>query len=318
MLLPDISMADHLAELLGISKDSVYRRIKGEKQLSFDELATVAAAFNVSLDELFNLSEGHVIFHGQYVNSEDFNLESFLESMLHDVAQIQEFDQKELIYISKDIPVFYYLMFPEIAAFKFFVWTKTQMQFNEMKKMKFSFDILTDERKELCRKICDCQVRIPGAEILNADNILNDLRQLEYYRDTNLFADPADQEIIYNQLDTMISHMEAQASCGKKFHPGLEPDEHSAAIRMYVNDFFVGDNTIIANVNDTRMVYINHSAINYISTASREFAAYNFEFIQNIIRKSSLISEVGERTRNRFFNLIHERIDHSRHQVFSS
>ena len=73
-----------------------------------------------------------------------------------------------------------------------------------------------------------------------------------------------------------------------------------------------------ADFSDTLPPGLNHSAINYISTASREFAAYNFEFIQNIIRKSSLISEVGERTRNRFFNLIHERIDHSRHQVFSS
>jgi hypothetical protein len=318
LLPPDISLAEKLSALLDISKDSAYRRLKGEKQLSFNELVTVSKAFSISLDELFNLGNENIVFHGQYVNSENFRLESYLQSMLADVEQIMGFSKKELYYISKDIPIFYYLMFPEIAAFKFFVWTKTQMQFDEMKLRKFSFEILNPELQDLCMKICKCYTRIPGTEILNADNIINDLRQLEYYKDTNLFADTGDLVIIYDKLNSMVAHMEAQASCGRKFIPGEEPDTNSASIRMYVNDFFVGDNTIIANANDANYVYLNHAAINFISTGTGEFADYNFEFIQNIIKKSSLISEVGERTRNRFFNLIHERIDLFRLQKIQS
>jgi transcriptional regulator with XRE-family HTH domain len=309
-LLPsNISIAEYLADLLLISKDSVYRRLKGEKQLSFNELAKVATAFNISLDELFNLGEGNVIFHGQFVNSANFRLESYLGSMLENVDLITRYDDKELFYICKDIPIFYYLMFPEIAAFKFFIWTKTQMQFEEMKNNKFSFNILTPALQELCQKISSSYVQIPGTEILNADNILNDLRQLDYYRDTGMFENKEDLALLYNKLAEMVAHMELQAAAGQKFLPGKSPEPGAGVIKVYVNDFFVGDNTIIATINGSRIVYLNHTAINFISTASREFADYNYDFIQNIIKKSALISVVGERDRKKFFNLILDRID---------
>jgi len=35
---------------------------------------------------------------------------------------------------------------------------------------------------------------------------------------------------------------------------------------------------------------------------------YSWTFMQNIIRKSTLISATGEKSRTRFFNLIRERI----------
>ena len=305
----NLSLADYLAELLEISRDSVYRRIKGEKQLSFNELTRIAIAFNISLDELFNLNEGHVIFHGQFVNSSDFRLESYLESMLNNIELINRSDDRELFYISKDIPVFYYLMFPEIAAFKFFIWTKTQMNFDEMKQGKFSFSILTPALSQLCDKISSGYTKISGTEILNADNILNDLRQLEYYRETEMFEDKSDFLLIYERLTQMVKHMELQASLGIKCLPGKEPLPDAGEIKVYVNDFFVGDNTIIARIDDTRVVYLNHSAINFISTTSIEFVDYSFDFIQNIIKKSSLISVISERDRKKFFNLFLERIE---------
>jgi hypothetical protein len=53
---------------------------------------------------------------------------------------------------------------------------------------------------------------------------------------------------------------------------------------------------------------MNHAAINFVYSSTPAFVDYNEEFINNIIKRSSMISEVGERTRSRFFNLIHERI----------
>jgi hypothetical protein len=268
--------------------------------------------FSISLDELFNLGQENVIFHGQFVNSENFRLDAYLESMLQNIEQLSRYDNKELFYISKDIPVFYYLMFPEIASFKFFVWTKTQMQFEEMNNRKFSFDIMTPALSEICSKITGHYSSIPGTEILNADNILNDLRQLEYYSEIDMIENKEDIELIYDKFKEMVSHMELQAAAGKKLKPGSVTDEYGAPVKLYVNDFFVGDNTIIASINDLKMVYLNHAAINFVSTSSKEFVDYNYDFIQNIIKKSTLISEVGERDRKKFFNLILDRIHSSK------
>jgi len=300
------ALPDELVGLLGISKDSAYRRLKGEKQLSIDELQLVARAYGFSLDDLMDLWSDCTVFQGDYVNSENFKMESYLQSMLYNLQRLDQFDKKELSYLSKDLPVFYYLMFPEVAAFKFFVWTKTQMQFEEMRERKFSFDILTRDLKELAFKVAEAYTRIPSTEILNADNILNDLRQLEYYKETGLFANPSDPELIYCRLHEMVDHMEGQASSGKKSVPG---GGRGSSYKLFVNDYYVGDNTLLAVAGDLRLVYLNHAAINFVFTSSPGFVDYNEEFMQNIIRRSSLISEVGERTRACFFHLIHERIN---------
>ena len=54
-----------------------------------------------------------------------------------------------------------------------------------------------------------------------------------------------------------------------------------------------------------------------MSKDHKAFVRYNQDFIKDLIRRSTLISEVGERTRSRFFHLIHERIEQSRTRTFN-
>jgi hypothetical protein len=45
---PNISMVDEIAELLSLSYDSVYRRIRGEKPVALDELKVLCEHFHLS------------------------------------------------------------------------------------------------------------------------------------------------------------------------------------------------------------------------------------------------------------------------------
>ena len=53
-----LSMVDEVANLLNISTDSAYRRIRNEKTLSLEETKILAGHFKISLDYLFNLQTG--------------------------------------------------------------------------------------------------------------------------------------------------------------------------------------------------------------------------------------------------------------------
>jgi len=128
-----------------------------------------------------------------------------------------------------------------------------------------------------------------------------------------MFNSKEEIECIYDKMDEMVLHMESQASTGRKSLPGQQ--EPAGSYKLYVNDFYVGYNTVIATSRSMRVVFLNHAAINFVSTVSPQFVDYNIDFMNNLIRKSALISEVGERTRSRFFNLIHEKIARHRSQT---
>ena len=47
----NLSLVDEIADLLEISNDSAYRRIRGDKALEFEELGKLAKHFKISLDD---------------------------------------------------------------------------------------------------------------------------------------------------------------------------------------------------------------------------------------------------------------------------
>jgi len=312
-----LSLVDTIAELLEISNDSAYRRIRGEKQLSFEEIKKLCTRFNISVDQMLNLKTDAAIFNGHYITSDNF-MNEYLQDMLKSLQQILAFPSRELYYMCKDIPIFLYYMFPELAAFKYFIWMKTLLQYQQYTHTKFTLAQITEPIVSLGKSVAELYIQIPTHEIMNVDNIMTTLRQVEYYKEANLFASDQDYLCIYDKLDEMINHMERQTEVGFKFMPGQSPNSKSGSLQVYINDFVVGDNTNLAIVNGNKICFVNHNVINFINTRDQRFTDYTHQFLQNIIKKSMMISVVGERERTRFFNLMRNRINICRNNQFES
>ena len=60
---PHVSMADELSEKMGLSYDSIYRRIRGEKALSMLELKMLCQQYNISLDQVLDIQNTTVVFN---------------------------------------------------------------------------------------------------------------------------------------------------------------------------------------------------------------------------------------------------------------
>jgi len=71
---------------------------------------------------------------------------------------------------------------------------------------------------------------------------------------------------------------------------------------------FLGDNTILVDAGIFRIVFINHSVINYMATRDEIFCKHIYNSIQNTMQRSMQISSTGEKERARFFNLMRENI----------
>ena len=79
---PHKALVDEVADVLGISNDSAYRRIRGEKAVDLNELQKLAAYFKVSLDQLLNLQSDALIFTGKPQTHSATTLEGWLTNML--------------------------------------------------------------------------------------------------------------------------------------------------------------------------------------------------------------------------------------------
>jgi len=309
---PHLALVDAIAEQLNLSNDSAYRRIRGEKHLTFDEIQILASHYKISLDSFLHLESDSLIFWGKNIDRITFDFEKYLQGIVRQLEYFISFTQKQMFYLNMDIPIFHHFMFPELAAFKCYFWGRYDLDYAKFNKDQFLIEDYIDIFNTTGKKISDLYLQIPSVEIWNLDCINTTIRQIEYYRETRIFKSQQDIENVYDCLEKLVNHIEKQVEYGYKFPPGKPEQENKIKYSVYTNEFNLGDNTIIVELDGEKMVFLNHSVINYIMTNKQEFTNYTFETLKILLKKSMLISEISERDRRLFFHTLRERIHERR------
>lgn len=300
--------ADEIATLLDISTDSAYRRMRGEKTVTLDELQTLCSHYQVSLDQLMNVQAKGILFQGQYLDKSNFRFEEYVTSMMHNMAYMNSFKHKQFFYLCKDLPIFHQYHIREIAAFKWFFYLKTYFHFPGFEKQKFRFTDHPDELYALERKVLDLYNQIPSVEIWNLENMNMFFRQIEFYRDSQLFESDKDVFILYEAIEKLWSHLEQQASLGYKFNYDDADKKEIGEFKMYFNEVLLGDNNMMVILEGEKLAYVSHTTINFMLTKDKGFTENMYNHIQNQMKRSTLISEVSEKERARFFRIVRQKI----------
>jgi hypothetical protein len=309
-LLPEnIALVDAVADILNISNDSAYRRIRGEKPISLEEMQMLAAHYKISLDQFMHLQSDSFIFTGQLANASDHLLEQWMQETLKQLQFLNSFKHKHFYYHAKDVPHLHYFAIPEFWAFKSFVWKKSLLLYEQLKGVKFSMDQqIQESHQELAQKIVDIANQMPSSEIWDIDCINATLRQIRFYRSANIFETKEDLDRTCKSFLLLIDHLEKQAETGLKSGIGENHKPTNTPFHLYSNEFLLGDNTGFAELDTMKITFLNHSVINFIVTSDERFNTHIHNNFKNLIRKSTKISEVGEKDRIIFFSRIRERI----------
>ena len=303
----NISFVHAVSELLDISYDSVYRRVRGEKELTLEELKTICQAYDISVDFLFNLKSHHIGFSSVAIGEAGFNLENWLQTLLEEIKKIHLCKQTEIIYAAKDIPVFYYFEFPEIAAFKFFFWQHVLIPNGESGNHKVSLQV-NGSLFETGRQLLSHYIRIPVIEIWSEETILSILRQIEYCFIAGFFEKNEEVYKLCDVLDTFLNHVQNQAECSFQFIYGTPPEGIHYSYKLFHNEVFVNDNTILVSMDGRKVSYNTYNVINQLITSSPMFCEQIEKSLRNLMQKSTIISGTSSKERQRFFNTLHEKV----------
>lgn len=216
-----ILMADAIADLLDISYDSVYRRIRGEKPISLDELKLLCEHFHISLDQVLQLNNEKVVFNAPGINGETISFDDYLRGLVAQMKYINSFKERKMLYLSKDLPFWQFYLFPDIAAFKTFFWRKTIRNETEFSDRLFSLsEFPFEECFAIGQQINLEYNNIPSIELWNMESINSTLSQIKFYYEAGIFKSNSDFEQVVDSFEKVLIHMQLQAEKGVKFMPG--------------------------------------------------------------------------------------------------
>jgi hypothetical protein len=306
---PGVSLPVEMSELLNISVDSAYRRMRCEKNLYLDEVMLLCEHFNISLDQ-FLKTDGNSILFTWLLDplSKDYFLH-YLKNQLNTLKRFHTYEKKNIYFLARDVPWVSYLQLPQLALFKYFVWRKSILFDDTLKSEKFSLQLTDNEFLDIAKQIVALYSNLPVTEIWNADVLTSTLHQIYFYHQSGLFKSRSDFTTLLDLYSSLIDHIEKEAELGRKFFLGESPDRDSGQFTMYVNELGLGDNTMFAMLDELKITYLNHSMIQYICTSDRIFNDHIHDFILSFLGKSTLISRVAEKDRMKFFNALRRDIE---------
>lgn len=304
-----VSVVEEIADVLGISTDSAYRRLRGEKPLSFDELQVLCRKFKISLDQLFHLESNSIIFTGKTAGQEGFSFRDYIQDIVHTLSYINKFEKREISFYNRDIPFFFHFYYPKLAAFKSFFYLRCILNDPQFIHQKFVFDCIDEGLLESGRQVSEAYSQLPSTEVWNAESIDSTLGQIDYCRASGFFKNREDVNTVYDELQKCMDVIELQTEYGYKMNGDGTVHYRHIPYKIYINEFILADTTILAKLNNDHASFLVHSVFNYIYTRDRSFNELTNRHFQNILKRSTLISESGEKDRRRFFNHIRDRIN---------
>ncbi|MCX6287253.1 MAG: helix-turn-helix transcriptional regulator [Bacteroidetes bacterium] len=306
-LAPNISFVHDLSELLGISYDSAYRRIRGQKDLTLDELQLICAHYRISMDEILNFNSDNVSFTTLAIGKDGFTFEGWLHTLLEEMKKIYECKNRDFIYAAKDVPIFYYFEFPEIAAFKFFFWHKVLIPSANYKNEHVTLEV-PEALFETGRSLLRCYMKIPVIEIWSEDTISSIIRQIEYCLESGFFKQKEDALRLCDVLDLWLEHVQSQAEHGFQYMLGRPPEGIENSYKLFQNEVLVNDNTIMVHADGRKTAYLTYNIINQLITNNPVFCDQIEASLRNLMQKSTMISGTSAKERYRFFNSLHEKV----------
>lgn len=303
------SVVDEVAKLLEISTDSAYRRIRGEKTISLDELYLLCSHYKISLDQMMEISTGAFMFQGNLLNPKNFHFDAYLTGMMQTLTYFNSFKQQELYYLCKDVPIFYHWLSRDLATFKYYIWMISIFGFPEFKNKKVDLNGYPEDLWEMGQKILGTYNQLNSFELWNIEALNSTIHQIEYYRDNQMFQSDLDVLKLYEAVERVMNHLEEQAKQGYKFKIDDPEKKSLGKYQMYFNEILLFDNSIMAVLDGTKLTLLAHTTNNYMMTRDITFSENFYQYIQNLMRRSTQISEVSEKERSRFFRILRERID---------
>ncbi|MDR1676580.1 MAG: hypothetical protein LBR86_08960, partial [Tannerella sp.] len=269
-------LVDVIEESLNLSTDSAYRRIRGDKELSFSELQKLCHTFHLSMDELLNYdSEQGALFHYTSIKTEQPSYIRYIEQLSKTVNELAVVEDKELFFMAQDIPFYHFLNHEMLLFFKLYAWYDSsipeRMSFREFYS-QLDMNLYSPFHEQLLQE----HRRIPSREIWTDQTVNTILRLLDFYMEIGAFDSKETVLLLLRQLLELLDKVSYSAEIGYK------DAERCTPFSLYICSVDLGSNIVLARRGSEWICTVKLYTANNISTNNITLCGETRKWVNNL------------------------------------
>lgn len=293
-----------LSEVLDMSSDSAYRRVRGETSLTPEEIKLLCQTFQISFDKVIGAEGTSVNFQYNSVQRSEFTFNAYLKgvNMAFERMYAQQF--KRLWMSTLDLIFMELLNFPALTRFKLLYFAKMYLKIPSTDNIIFTKDWKGDFSDDLIKSTLNMYVKTPTVEVLSYESGKGLIREIVTFYEKGYIATKEDAIFLLDEVKKLLGHMREQSNLSKKFVYGQPVVTEENNYQLYIHETYIQDNTFIAETSAYRMLYITHNMINYLYTHDMDYVNKSFAIFKSVVKTCKPINKDNPAQQNAYFKNI--------------
>lgn len=312
---PDASLGKILMDELQLSRDSAYRRARGETALKPEEIQLLCRKFDLSIDKIIGVTGKSVTFQYNPIQRSEFSFEQYLSGIMDGYKRMAAQRSQELFMSNLDLIVFQLLNSPALIRFKLLYFAKCYLKIPDLENVKYFKGWTGNISDEQLRGMQQMYIRIKSTEVIGFDAGKGVIREIVSFYEMGYFESADDALFLIDEVSGVINHIKEQAEIGRKFIKGQPVITEDGNFSLYMHQTYIQDNTFISETNAYRMLYITHNMMNYLYTIDQDYVNKSFAIFKSMLKSCIKISEDNPRQRNAYFESLQQFISKAKLRI---
>ncbi|MDR1783717.1 MAG: hypothetical protein LBR13_05595 [Dysgonamonadaceae bacterium] len=283
-----------LSNLLDMSRESAYRRIRGDIPFTVEEIADLSLEMGFSIDGIVGLGDRERVFFDFSVKSDDSDITfiSMLQRLERLYQSIGQANHCESILALNSLSPTFFLHFNHLFKFIYFKWLQQDSSISS--DILFSEIKVPEEINNLRKKISNNMKVVSNRIIILDPNIfLNLIHDIVYFNQRKLINNE-DMVSIKAEISELIDIFEKMAKSGIMYNTNVS---------LYISSLSINTSTVYVNINDSEMMTILLMLVaNPIFINNLRVCEVHKKTLLSVKRQSTLITQSNEILQIEFFD----------------
>lgn len=307
---PGLSLGEVIRDVLNINIDAAYRRLRGETQLSPDEMGSLCLYFNISMDRILYMNGREVVFDYNPVDPARLDkYDGYISDLAEKFSMLAVSRQKQILTLAHDIPLYHLMAYPEMSFFKLYAWHQSVYR-EHLTYEAFVAGVDTGKIMEYHSKVADSVRQVPSTEIWTMETLNPSINLIDYFFDINGFENKEIPLLLCRQLLSVIENLELWSQKGY-----IEFKGQQTPFNLYGCPLKMCPNFTVVNSGGARWGFMHLYGTQYMTTTSHVFCTEIEKLLENILVKSLHINGASSRERYRLFRQQRRMIETLRQKI---
>lgn len=288
------SPADALSDILPLSKEAIYRRLRGEVLFTLDEAVTVARELNISLDSMNIKDINSCTFKVTMPPFDNDPTKAYIES-INFVIDIFDENNKEgasFFQVRPSLPIYFICRYEHLYKFTHLRWLYLKRNLNPFVK-KFGTTIVPKALIDLENQYSDRINSLHTTLLLSELVFEYQLKEILHFYDLGIL-DKKDILLIIGDLHQMINDLEHIIASGRK--------TNGSKLNIYLTNAIQETTFGFTEGTKKNIAFIKFIDLNQGITENKEMYNALRNAFYDMKGYAILISESGSAKRTAFFS----------------